>query len=131
MIRLTRLPLLAAVIGCSATEPQPVSASLRFPSLTAQERAAWPGPPTVVIGSTIRIRGTVVGGCGELVLTASRRGSTVSVSVLNENAGSICVGDGGSYAYEVELAGLPAGSYLVRARATGHDEDTYFSITVA
>jgi hypothetical protein len=112
---------LGLLLGCtSSTAPDPVTATIREVSLLPDAGVVWPQTPTMFGGAVVTIRGTAEFGCGTAAVVATRAGADVDVVVQSNDADRPCVATiMGWRPYEVQVAGLAAGRYRVRARVVG------------
>lgn len=115
--------LLAA--GCSGvTEPRPLTIDIAPKSFSSPaERDAWPTTPNVIGGAKIRVRGTVVLGCGgSFAGRAVRHGDLIDVQLNATTRGNVyclaIVADS-PYSYEATLGPLEPGTYRVHVSVTG------------
>lgn len=129
---LTLLAVSLALNGCIApTEPLPVHTTIREVSLSAEEQKLWPTTPTVAGGSVVTIRGIAPFGCGQPAVSATRRGSAVSVQVTSINADRPCIAIIPSWRpYEAQLNGLSGGEYLVSVRSVGFEGEAQWTLNV-
>ena len=110
--------------GCLfGTDPAPVVVQINEPELTSAERAAWPTDPLVESGRALIVRAKVSVACRGLAATAEREGLRVTLKLFLARPDVGCV----QIVYppqpfEIELVGLPVGSYDLRIEMVGREE---------
>lgn len=133
-LRIATLVAAALAAGCSdATAPRPLVADIQTVSFTSQaQRDAWPATPTVEGGTTIRVRGTTVFGCGIPTVTAVERGKRIDVAIEVADADSYCVAGlvATPPAFEATVRGMDDGDYLVHVTVTGYSGAADWVVTV-
>ena len=116
--RFMRFMLPVAVIllnGCLfGTDPTPVAVRINDLDLSAEARAAWPSDPVIQSDGSLIVRGKVSLSCEGLAATAERQGSGVILRLLPARPDAVCPAVVPyPHPYEIELLGLPPGSYAL------------------
>ena len=114
MITRFMLPVAAILLnGCLfGTDPTPVAVRINALDLSAEARAAWPSDPVVQGDGSLIVRGKVSLSCEGLAATAERQGFRVILRLLPARPDAKCPAVVPyQHPYEIELLGLPPGTY--------------------
>ncbi len=124
MIARFMLPVAAILLnGCLfGTDPTPVAVRINELDLTAEERAAWPTDPVVESGQSPIVRGMVSLACAGLAAAAERQGLQVKLWLSRDPPEPICLAiPYPPQPFEVELLGLPPGTYDLSIEIVGSE----------
>ncbi len=130
-----RVVLPVAVIllsGCFfGTDPIPVAVRINDLDLSAEERAAWPTDPVVESGHPPIVRGTVSLACAALAAAAEREGLQIRLWLRREPPDPNCPAiPYPPQPFEVELLGLPPGTYDLRIEIVGREAPFHRDVVV-
>jgi hypothetical protein len=119
------VPVLVVLLSSClfGTDPTPVAVRINQLDLTAEEAATWPTDPVVQGGLSLTVRGTVSLSCAALAAAAERRGLQVDLWLHRDPPDPTCLAiPYPPRPFEVELLGLPLGTYDLRIEIVGTEE---------
>ncbi len=124
LMRLVSSGAVVLLTGCLfGTDPIPVAVRINDLELTAEERAAWPTDPVVQSGPALIVRGKVSVACHGLAASAERQGLQVALQLFPARPDLLCLAIlYPPQPFEIELVGLPPGTYDLRIEIVGREE---------